>query len=376
MDCSEDGQLKNETDATAPAFVELRSVSKRFGDSVALRDVSLSIRRGEVFAILGPSGCGKSTLLRIMAGLESPASGEMRVEGRSMTRLPPYDRPVNMMFQSYALFPHMTVEKNIAFGLEQDRLPAREIAARVDRMLELVRMTEFRGRRPATLSGGQQQRVALARSLAKEPKVLLLDEPLGALDRRLRAEMQFEIAEIIRRVRVTCILVTHDQEEAMVMADRMALLNEGRVVQSGLPAEIYEFPNSRFSAEFLGAVNIFAGRTSPSSEKLVALESPDTGGLIKAFAAEPVTAGAEVAVAVRPEKIVLNDSAHEGHHNASPAVVEDVACLGAFTTYHLRLPTGHAVTALEPNKSAPRIFRHGDAAHISWDIRDGVLLTS
>jgi putrescine transport system ATP-binding protein len=376
MDIGENRGLTAAAVELPPALVELRGISKHFDGVAAVRDVNLRIRRGEIFAILGPSGCGKSTLLRVIAGLDSPSTGEIFLEGQSLSRLPAYRRPINMMFQSYALFPHMTVEQNVAFGLKQDRLEREVVRERVDRMLELVRMSEFRRRKPAQLSGGQQQRAALARSLAKEPRLLLLDEPMGALDRKLRAEMQFEVAEIIRRVRVTCVMVTHDQEEAMVMADRLALMDRGSIVQLGKPAEVYDFPNSRFSAEFLGDVNLFSGRVSAVAEELVVIESPDIDGSIKAFAGESLSVEAEVAVAVRPEKLRLLDQPGGAHNNRSEAVVEDVAYAGSHTRYHLRLPTGHLVTALQTNEGRQHRLEHGATVSVGWDIRDGVLVTS
>lgn len=240
-------------------LLEIRNLSKSFDGQLAVDDVSLTIFKGEIFALLGASGCGKSTLLRMLAGFESPTKGEIVLDGQDLSQVPPYQRPINMMFQSYALFPHMTVEQNIAFGLKQDKLPSAEIKARVAEMLTLVHMEEFARRKPHQLSGGQRQRVALARSLAKRPKLLLLDEPMGALDKKLRDRMQLEVVDILERVGATCVMVTHDQEEAMTMAGRIAIMNRGKFVQIGEPEEIYEHPNSRFSAEFIGSVNVFEG---------------------------------------------------------------------------------------------------------------------
>ena len=361
----------------SPDFVEIRRVAKNFGEYAAVRDVTLGIRQGEIFAILGPSGCGKSTLLRILAGLETPTSGEVLIDGQPVTDLPPYERPTNMMFQSYALFPHMTVEENIAFGLKQDRLDGVAIAARVDRLLDLVRMAEFRRRKPSQLSGGQQQRVALARSLAKEPKLLLLDEPMGALDRKLRAEMQFELAEIIRRVRVTCVMVTHDQEEAMVMADRLALMRGGEIVQVGAPAEVYDRPNSRFAAEFLGRVNIFAGTLLSASGDLAVVSVPELGGELQAVAPQAPAPGAVVTVAVRPEKLRLLPAPEAGGANVRTVTVDDFAYMGTHTSYHVRLPDGaRPVMVLMPDHGVDRRPARGETLHLAWQTRDMVLLPS
>ncbi|MDX1267049.1 MAG: polyamine ABC transporter ATP-binding protein, partial [Oceanisphaera sp.] len=241
-------------------FLEIRGLTKLYDGQPAVDDVSLGVMRGEVFALLGASGCGKSTLLRMLAGFEPPSRGEILLDGVDIAEVPPYDRPINMMFQSYALFPHMTVEANIAFGLKQDRLPRAEVVERVEQMLKLVHMETFAKRKPHQLSGGQRQRVALARSLAIRPKLLLLDEPMGALDKKLREEMQLELVNIIEQVGVTCVMVTHDQEEAMTMAGRIAVMNKGRLIQVGEPLDVYEFPNCRYSAEFIGSINVFEGR--------------------------------------------------------------------------------------------------------------------
>ncbi|HHX4428510.1 TPA: ABC transporter ATP-binding protein, partial [Burkholderia contaminans] len=250
------------TDMLKPndAFVRIENVVKKFGDSTAVDNVNLTIAKNELFALLGSSGCGKSTLLRMLAGLETATSGKIFVDGEDLASLPPYRRPVNMMFQSYALFPHMTVESNVAFGLKQEGTPKQEIKERVADALALVQMSKYAQRKPHQLSGGQQQRVALARSLVKRPKLLLLDEPMSALDKKIRQKTQLELVNIIEKVDVTCVMVTHDQEEAMTMASRLAVMSEGKIVQIGAPGEVYEFPNSRFSAEFIGSTNLFEGR--------------------------------------------------------------------------------------------------------------------
>lgn len=359
-------------------FVEIQKVAKSFDGTPAVKDVSLEIKRGEIFAILGPSGCGKSTLLRILSGLETPDSGEVLIENQAVTNLPPYERPTNMMFQSYALFPHMTVEQNIAFGLKLDRLARDAVAKRVDGMLDLVRMGDFRRRYPAQLSGGQQQRVALARSLAQEPKLLLLDEPMGALDRKLRAEMQFELAGIIRRVRVTCVMVTHDQEEAMVMADRIGLMNGGEIVQCGTPGGVYDLPNCRFAAEFLGTVNLFSGTVVAGSDDLVVVDVPELGGHAKVYSPAPLAAGAHVTIAIRPEKLSLRRDATSGgaetHVNGATVAIDDFAYLGTHTTWHVHLVSGKRVTVTSPTHRADFALRPGERAHLAWQVRDSVVL--
>ncbi len=251
---------KPTTKTLGKVLLKIERVSKLFDDVRAVDDVSLDINQGEIFALLGGSGSGKSTLLRMLAGFEKPSEGRIYLDGVDITDMPPHERPINMMFQSYALFPHMSVEQNIAFGLKQDKLPKDEIAARVAEMLKLVHMEEYAKRKPAQLSGGQRQRVALARSLAKRPKLLLLDEPMGALDKKLRTQMQLEVVDILEAVGVTCVMVTHDQEEAMTMAERISIMNEGWIAQTGSPMDIYESPSSRMVAEFIGSVNLFEGR--------------------------------------------------------------------------------------------------------------------
>ncbi|UCG71639.1 MAG: ABC transporter ATP-binding protein [Chromatiales bacterium] len=369
MDGREDGSV-----SSTPAFVELQGLQRHFGAMAAVDDVSLGIRRGEIFAILGPSGCGKSTLLRLMAGLDAPDAGQLVIEGQTMAGLPPHRRPVNTMFQSYALFPHMTVAQNIAFGLKQDRLPAQEIAARSERVIALVKMQGYEDRKPDQLSGGQQQRVALARSLAKEPKLLLLDEPMAALDRKLRAEMQFELAEIIRQVRVTCVIVTHDQEEAMSMADRLALMRDGRIVQTGTPEAVYEAPNCRFAAEFLGDVNLFDGELAAADDGAALFHAHDFEQSLQVRAGDEWQPGTPASLVVRPEKLVLSRTALDDGHVQSPAVVEDLAYLGSRSRYHLRLPAGRLVTALVANAGAGDSPGHGQQVYVGWRIRDGVLL--
>lgn len=244
------------TASSAKPYLQIQGLVKKFGDNYAVDNIDLDIYQHEIFALLGSSGSGKSTLLRMLAGMESPNQGKIILDGQDITKLAPYERPINMMFQSYALFPHMSVEQNIAFGLKQDKMPKGEIDARVEEMLRLVQMTKYAKRKPHQLSGGQQQRIALARSLAKRPKILLLDEPLGALDKKLRQQTQLELVNTLEQVGVTCIMVTHDQEEAMTMATRIAIMSDGQLRQVGTPSDVYDYPNSRFTAEFIGETNI------------------------------------------------------------------------------------------------------------------------
>src|SRR5208337_4542961 len=302
-------------DPSARPYVEVLRVSKSFGDFKAVDDVSLKIYKGEIFCLLGASGCGKTTLLRMLGGFEMPSAGRIMIDGEDMTGVPPYERPVNMMFQSYALFPHMSVEQNVAFGLKQDRLPKVEIAERVATMLELVKLGGFAKRKPHQLSGGQRQRVALARSLVKRPKLLLLDEPLGALDKKLREHTQFELISLQDKLGVTFIVVTHDQEEAMTLASRIGVMNHGEIVQAGTPSEIYEFPSSKFVADFVGSVNMFEGKLIEDEPEHVRIASQDLGGII--YVSHGISAAPEAIVwaAIRPEKIFMTTAQPHGGDN-------------------------------------------------------------
>lgn len=344
-------------------FLRIEDVVKDFGGgAVAVNHVSVDIAKGEIFALLGSSGCGKTTLLRMLAGFETPTSGRIVLDGRDLAGLPPYARPLNMMFQSYALFPHLTVWDNIAFGLRRDKLPKDEIAARVDAMLKLVQLTKYGKRKPHQLSGGQQQRVALARSLAKKPQLLLLDEPLGALDKKLREETQIELVNIIEEVGVTCVMVTHDQEEAMTMASRIAVMSEGRFLQVGPPADIYETPATRFVADFIGNVNLMDGAVTEDQPDHVVITCPDCTHYVGHGITG--TEGMEVTVALRPEKIQLSRSAPDGEHgshNRARGKVKNLAYFGSFTVFHIQLPSG-AMLKVSQNNSE----RHRDDV-ITWD---------
>lgn len=359
-------------------YLRILDVSKDFEGFVAVDDVTLTIRKGEIFALLGGSGCGKSTLLRCLAGLEQPSSGRIELDGQPMDGLAPYDRPVNMMFQSYALFPHMTVEQNIAFGLKQDKMAKPDIARRVEEMLNIVQMTRFARRKPHQLSGGQQQRVALARSLAKSPKLLLLDEPMGALDKKLRSQMQLELVNIIERLGVTCVMVTHDQEEAMTMATRIALMDAGRIRQVGTPDEIYEQPTSRFAAEFIGSLNVIEGVVEQDHADYVTIRSPSLPDPIHIGHGISGFEGQRLAFAVRPEKLLIAKEEPATAHNKARGVIEDIAYYGSHSVYHVRLPSGIKLMANFANRKrwASESFTWNDEVWVSWGDNAGVVLVS
>ena len=362
---SRTAQLKFEpwTDPDAKPYVRIEKVTKKFGDFVAVDDVTLDIYKKEIFCLLGASGCGKTTLLRILAGFERPTSGRIFIDGVDMTSIPPYERPVNMMFQSYAVFPHMTVEQNVAFGLKQEGLPKAEITQRVNDMLNLVKMGQFGKRKPHQLSGGQRQRVALARSLVKKPKLLLLDEPLAALDKKLREHTQFELINIQETLGVTFIVVTHDQEEAMTLSSRIGLMNHGEIVQVGTPSEMYEYPNSRFVSEFIGSVNMFEGRLIEDEPSYVRIECDDLAVPIYVDHGVSSAPGATVWAAIRPEKIMVGRDRPDQADNWVTAVVQDIAYMGDVSIYLLRLDSGKVVRVTQPN-----IYRHADD-RLTWDER-------
>ncbi|OAN44716.1 ABC transporter ATP-binding protein [Paramagnetospirillum marisnigri] len=349
------------TDPQAKPLIRFEAVSKRFGDFTAVDRVSLSIHKGEIFSLLGASGCGKTTLLRMLAGFETPSEGRIFIDGIDITNVPPYERPVNMMFQSYALFPHMTVEGNIAFGLKQDRLPKDVIAERTRAVLDLVQMGKFANRKPHQLSGGQRQRVALARALAKEPKVLLLDEPLGALDKKLREATQLELVNIQDRVGVTFVMVTHDQEEAMTMSSRIGVMNAGGIQQVGTPIDIYEYPESRFVADFIGAANMFEARVAGDRDGRLVVHCPELAHDLTIDHAAPLAAGTPVTVMVRPEKVAITRDMPAEGLNWAEGVVSDIAYLGDVSIFHVRLASGHKIEALQTNR------RHTDEQKLTWD---------
>jgi putrescine transport system ATP-binding protein len=339
-------------DAGAIPLIRCESVGKRFGQTRAVDALSLDIYEGEFFCLLGPSGCGKTTLMRMIAGFEEPSEGRITLAGRDLAGVPPYRRPVNMMFQSYALFPHMSVERNIAFGLRQDRLPKEQIAARVAEMLRLVQLEPLARRYPDRLSGGQRQRVALARALAKRPKVLLLDEPLAALDKKLREETQFELMDIQHELGTTFIVVTHDQEEAMTMADRIAVMDQGRIVQVATPAVIYEQPKTRFIAEFVGDVNILEGRATGQEGGLWHVEvGAASSPLVVHDPDASLQVGQAVAVAVRPEKMLIARAEPSGGANLLSGQVWDIGYLGDWTVYRVKLENGAIIRVTRANST-------------------------
>ncbi len=360
-------------------FLKTDLLVKRFdgvASVAAVDEVSLSINKGEIFALLGSSGCGKSTLLRMLAGFETPTSGSVVLDGVDIAAMPPYERPINMMFQSYALFPHLNIWDNIAFGLKREGMPKAQIAARVDEMLNLVQLQAFAKRKPHQLSGGQQQRVALARSLAKKPQLLLLDEPLGALDKKLRQRTQFELVNILESVGVTCVMVTHDQEEAMAMASRIAVMSHGRVLQVGTPKEIYEYPNCRFVADFIGNVNLFEG--SLSFDEADRCEVTTEHGVVHAGHIINGNLGMAAVVAVRPEKIHLSKNRPAGVAvNLFIGKVKEIAYFGSYNTFIIEMKGGRTVKVTETNttRHESTAITWGDPVFFWWDDTAPVVLT-
>jgi putrescine transport system ATP-binding protein len=373
------------------AYVRIEGVSKKFGDFVAVDDVSLQVSRGEIFCLLGGSGSGKTTLLRMLAGFETPTAGKIYLDGQDLSTVAPYERPVNMMFQSYALFPHMTVAKNVAFGLEQEHLGRAEIGRRVGEMLEIVKLSQFAARKPHQLSGGQRQRVALARSLVKRPKLLLLDEPLAALDRKLREHTQFELLNIQKALGVTFIVVTHDQEEAMTLSSRMGVMNHGRIVQVGSPTQIYEFPATRFVADFIGSVNLFEGRIAGADAQVTRaggsrtrIHSNELGCALEVEQPQSLAAGATVWAAIRPEKIAIAreaptppDAGGSQEANVVRGSVKDVAYLGDMSVYLVQIESGKLVRVTRPNvmRGTQDRIAASETVYLSWHASSPVVLT-
>jgi putrescine transport system ATP-binding protein len=372
--------------ASQVPLLRIANVTKRFGDFIAVNDVSLDVQRGEIFCLLGGSGSGKTTLLRMLAGFEPPTSGKIFIDGQDMSTIAPYERPVNMMFQSYALFPHMTVEKNVAFGLEQERLGKQEIRRRVEEILGIVKMSQFLARKPHQLSGGQRQRVALARALVKRPKLLLLDEPLAALDRKLREHTQFELINIQEQLGVTFVVVTHDQEEAMTLSQRMGVMDHGQIVQVGTPSDIYEFPATRFVADFIGSVNMFEGKLIEDEPDYVRIRSDELRGVIHINHGISSPPDATVWVAVRPEKINISRdppaatgaTAADGvAENVTRGVVKEIAYMGDMSIYLVQVESGKRIRVTLPN-----VARHmedritwEETVYLSWHAESPVVLT-
>jgi putrescine transport system ATP-binding protein len=349
------------------AYLSTHDLVKRFDNVCAVDHVSLNIQKGEIFALVGSSGCGKSTLLRLLAGFENPDAGSVILSGQDIAKLQPYERPINMMFQSYALFPHLNIWENIAFGLKREGMPKAQIAVRVEEMLQLVQLTAFAKRKPHQISGGQQQRVALARSLAKKPKLLLLDEPLGALDKKLREQTQIELVNIIESIGVTCVMVTHDQEEAMSMATRIAVMSHGRILQVGTPKEIYETPNCRFVADFIGNVNLLEGELTLDQAGHCQVTTPQ--GVISIGHGITGSLGMKVAVAIRPEKIKLSHLKPSVDINLFKGVVKEISYFGSYSTYIVATDQGHLfkITEINANRLDNSDITWGDAVYFWWN---------
>ena len=365
-------------DPTAKPFIQIENVSKDFDGFIAVNNVSLDIYKKELFAILGGSGCGKTTLLRMLAGFERPTSGRILIDGVDMTNVPPYERPVNMMFQSYAVFPHMTVEKNVAYGLKKEGIAKEEIESRVTDMLALVQMSDFAKRKPHQLSGGQRQRVALARALVKKPKVLLLDEPLAALDKKLREQTQFELMNIQEEIGVTFVVVTHDQDEAMILSSRIAVMHEGEFIQSGTPKEIYEYPVNRYVADFFGTINLFEGIVSRINENTMEVQCKEIDTTVLAFPTGSTQANDQLTIAVRPEKIVISKDAPEGNNlSVLKGIVWDLGYYGNLSIYRVRTESGKVIRVSAQNRirSAERLLEWDEEVYLSWDIQSSVVLT-
>jgi putrescine transport system ATP-binding protein len=362
----------------AKPFVQIENITKKFDDFTAVDNISLDIYENELFCLLGGSGSGKSTLLRMLAGFEAPSSGRILIDGIDMAGIQPWNRPVNMMFQSYALFPHLTVNENIAFGLKREGIRGTEVKKRVAEMLDLVQLGHLGKRKPNQLSGGQRQRVALARSLIKRPKLLLLDEPLGALDKKLREETQFELINIQDELGVTFVVVTHDQEEAMTLATRIGVMNHGVIVQTDEPHEVYEYPNSRFVAEFVGSVNLFQGEVTTDEPDTVCVTSTEAGGVLCVNHGISCAPNQEVHVAVRPEKVRISEQRPDQPFNCIEGNILDIAYMGSLSVFKVKLPSGKEVRVTQPNinRESGGRFTWDDKVFLSWDMDSCVVLTS
>lgn len=361
-------------DAAEKPLIRFRNVTKKFGDFTAIDDLTLDIYAKEFFALLGPSGCGKTTLMRMLAGFEKPTTGTIELDGKDIANVPPNQRAVNMMFQSYALFPHLSVYENIAFGLKRSDMDRADIPARVEEMLRLTRLQKFAKRKPHQISGGQRQRVALARSLAKAPKLLLLDEPLGALDKKLRHETQFELMDIQETTGTTFVIVTHDQEEAMTVASRVAVMDAGEIVQVATPDRIYETPNSVYVADFIGEVNLIEGHADVA-DGVARISWAEGQKPIRSMT--DLVANRDCTYAIRPEKIAISRDEPQDRPNKVKGAVLDIAYLGNISTYHVELPNGKVIKAQTANdrRIARRSFTWEDTVWLSWTDTAGVVLT-
>ena len=359
-------------------LIRFDGVTKRFGDFTAIDDIDLRIYRKEFFALLGPSGCGKTTLMRMLAGFETPTQGKITIGGQDMAGIPPNRREVNMMFQSYALFPHLTVWDNIAFGLKRSKMSKEEIPERVKEMLRLTRLEKFAKRKPHQISGGQRQRVALARALAKAPKLLLLDEPLGALDAKLRQQTQFELMDIQEKTGTTFVIVTHDQEEAMTVASRVAVMDNGKVIQVDTPARIYETPNSVYVADFIGEVNLLEGSATLKEDGLASLSWAEGRPELIGTAGEGLANGTRATFAIRPEKVAISAERPEDVNNVVKGRIHDIAYLGNISTYHVVLDDGTIIKAQTANnrRLSRRNFTWEDEVWLSWTDTAGLVLAS
>lgn len=362
-------------------LIRFENVTKKYGDFTAIDNLSLDIYEREFYSLLGPSGCGKTTLMRLLAGFETPTEGRILIGGVDMSKIPPNKRPVNMMFQSYALFPHMTIAENIAFGLKQEKRTKKEIRQRVDEMLSLVQLEAFAQRKPQQLSGGQRQRVALARSLAKNPKLLLLDEPLGALDKKLREQTQFELMNLQERLGMTFVIVTHDQEEAMTVSSRVAVMDHGQVMQVDTPDAIYEAPNSRYVADFIGDVNFIEANVMQQSQQQVTLETQSHGHLLADLQSDDkrtFSVGTAAWLALRPEKIEISKEKPSQKHNVIQGKVWDIAYVGNTSTYHVHLSDGTTIKAQRVNRNRlkKRLITWEDDVWLSWNDDAPVVLTT
>lgn len=365
-------------DPAEKPLIRFENVTKRFGDFTAIDDLSIDIFEREFFALLGPSGCGKTTMMRMLAGFEEPTDGRIELAGKDIAHVPPNQRAVNMMFQSYALFPHLSVWENIAFGLKREGMEKARVASRVDEMLTLTRLGKFAQRKPHQISGGQRQRVALARALAKAPKLLLLDEPLGALDKKLRQDTQFELMDIQEKTGTTFVIVTHDQEEAMTVASRIAVMDEGRIIQVATPDKIYEAPNSVYVADFIGDVTILKATATPAGEDMYTLRFAEGHAPLVAASDRPLSADQSCYLAIRPEKVTIHSTLPEGVDNALEGKVLDIAYLGNLSTYHVELAGGQIIKAQMANtrRLSRRDITWEDKVWVSWTKTAGVLLPS